>query len=239
MNHRRFVGWIALTVVIIAIPLVLADETDRALTPPEGLSEGWYARIDTSMGRIIVRLLPDQAPQSVAHFTAMAEGRLEWFDRVAGEVKKGPYYDGNKVHRAVAGHLFEAGAPQDADEGSPDLFVPLEGRGPVNFNAPDRLGLGKRFGLVSGVQFFVTASAQPRLTAYYPCIGIVVTGRDVVTRISQVKTHRDGRPIEAPVIERIRVFSVGDPAPLPEPQPYRSERRDVEFYRDNDQTNQP
>jgi len=231
MNRRQFVGWIALTVVIITIPLTLAEEIDDAFTPPEGLSEGWYARIETRMGRIIVRLLPEQAPQSVAHFAAMAEGRLEWFDRVAGESKKGPYYDGNKVHKAVAGHMFEAGGPQGTDQGSPELFVPLENKGPVTFNGPGRLGMGKQFGLISGVQFFVTAAALPQLVAYYPCIGIVVSGQDVVMRITQVKTHRNGQPIEPPVIERIRIFAVGGPAPLPEPVPYRPKRKEVEVYR--------
>lgn len=232
MNRRLFLRWMALTVVIIASPLVLAEEIDDAFTPPEGLSEGWYGRIETSMGRIIVRLLPDQAPQSVAHFAAMAEGRLEWFDRIAGESRKGPYYDGNKVHKAVAGHMFEAGGPRGTGQGSPELFVPLENRGSVTFNGPGRLGLAKQFGQISGVQFFVTAAALPRLVAYHPCIGIVVSGQDVVTRITEVKTHRNGQPIEPPVIERIRIFAVGDPAPLPEPVPYRPQRKEVEVYRD-------
>lgn len=239
MNQRQFVGSLVLTVVIIAMPAALAEATDSAFTPPEGLSEAWYARIDTSMGRIIVRLLPDQAPQSVAHFAALAEGRLEWFNRVTGEQEKGPYYDGNKVHRAVAGHMFEAGSAPDPDQGSPDLFVPPEGRGPVNFHGPGRVGMATENGQISGVRFFVTDAAQPRLTGLFPCVGVVVSGREVVTRISSVKTHRNGRPIEAPVIERIRVFSVGDPAPLPEPEPYRPQRKELTFTRDTGETVRP
>ena len=239
MNLRDWVGWIALTVVTIAMPAALAEATDDVFTPPEGLSEGWYARIETSMGRIVVRLLPEQAPQSVAHFAAMAEGRLAWFDRVAGEWKQRRYYDGNKVYRAVAGHLFEAGGPQDEDPGAPEVFVPLEGKGSVNFNGPGRLGLAKEFGQISGVRFFVTAAALPRLSPYHPCIGIVVSGQDVVTRISQVKTYRSGKPIEAPVIDRIRIFSVGDPKALPEPVPYRPARKEAEAYRDTGKTDQP
>ena len=40
------------------------------------LDEGWYARLETDRGMILIRLLPDQAPQSVAHFAALAEGKL-------------------------------------------------------------------------------------------------------------------------------------------------------------------
>ena len=61
-------------------------EPDAAagFVPAEGLAEGLYARIETSLGRIVARLLPEQAPQSVAHFAAMAEGQLEWFDMTTG-----------------------------------------------------------------------------------------------------------------------------------------------------------
>jgi hypothetical protein len=45
---------------------------------PGFVPQGWYARLDTDKGPIVAKLLPDQAPQSVAHFAALAQGRLEW-----------------------------------------------------------------------------------------------------------------------------------------------------------------
>jgi peptidyl-prolyl cis-trans isomerase A (cyclophilin A) len=226
MDRRQLAVWFVLTLVIVTPSFSQQETTDGEFTPPEGLSEGWYARIDTSAGRIIARLLPEQAPQSVAHFAAMAEGRLEWFDRNDGEFKKGPYYDGIKIHRAVAGRLFEAGDPSGTGYGAPDLFVAPEGAGPINFNAPHRLGMTKEGGVTSGVQFFVTASAQPRLSRFHPCFGIVVSGHDVVMSISQVKTYPNKRPLDPPVLERVRIFKVGDPPPLPEPQRYVHRRRE-------------
>jgi peptidyl-prolyl cis-trans isomerase A (cyclophilin A) len=220
MSHRHLVTPLTLALVVVAICPTHATETEGAFVPPDNLQEGWYARIETSMGRIVARLLPEQAPQSVAYFTAMAEGRLEWFDPSAGEVQKGPYYDGIKVHRASAGLSFEAGDPHGTGNDAPSLYIALEGTGPVNFSKPGRLGMTKAPTFISAVQFFVTASSQPRLTGTYPCFGIVVSGLNVVTNISQVKTYRSHRPIDPPVIERIRIFSVGDPPPLPEPQPY-------------------
>ena len=46
--------------------------------------------------------------------------------------------------------------------------------------------------------------------------------RDVY-RITEVKTHKNGRPIEPVTIEKIRIFSVGNPPPIPEPDAVRSE----------------
>ena len=97
MTRHRLITICALTLVILSTRFAFAEETVDAFTPPEGLRDGWYARIETSKGRIIAQLLPGQAPQAVAYFAAMAEGRLEWFDRNSGELKKGHYYDGIEV----------------------------------------------------------------------------------------------------------------------------------------------
>ncbi len=223
---------LGLTLVICALTLTAADESVGEFTPPEGLPGGWFARIDTSEGRIIARLLPGQAPQSVAHFAALADGRLEWFDKTTGQRKKYPYYDGVKVHRVAAGRLFEAGNPPEPGRVAPNLWVPKEGLGPVNFSRPGRLGMVNEGGRISGVRFLVTASGQAALNRISPCFGEVVSGLDVVTNISQKKAYRNGKPIDPPVIERIRIFSVGQVAPLPEPEPYTERRSQPSMWQD-------
>ena len=189
---------------------------------PENLPEGWYAWIETSMGRLAVQLLPDQAPQSVAHFAALAEARLEWTDPLTGEVRKNHFYDGTEVHKAVAGDRFEAGSPSGTGRGGPVMWVSHEeAQGPVNFSFPGRVGMTRASGRrVSAYQFFVTASAQPHYTGRHPCFGLVVKGMDVVIDITGVKTYSNGRPIEPVTIERVRIFKIGDPPPLAEPVPH-------------------
>lgn len=202
---------------------VVSDEApidDDAFVPDAAWVEGWYARIESADGRIVARLLPEQSPQAVAYFTGMASGTLEWFDRASGKMKKGPYYDGMRIHKALAGQRFEVGDPSGTGHETPDLFIPPEGMGPINFNAPGRLGMTADTGLFSAVQFFATASAQPWLTGQHPCFGLVVEGREVILQLAQVKTFSNGRPIEPVIIDRIRIFKVGDPAPLPVALPY-------------------
>ena len=195
---------------------------------PEHAPEGWYARIETSMGVIIAKLLPEQAPQAVAHFAQLARGELPWTDLLTGETRKGRFYDGSQVHRAVAGMRFEAGDPTGTGRGGPAIYIPEEGLGPVNFDTAGRLGMTRAPGhRISAYQFFVTASAQPFLTGRHPCFGVVVSGRDVVMAISGVKTYSNGRPIDPVTIESVRIFAVGDPAPLPKPEPYHPSQRQI------------
>ncbi len=203
--------------------------------PPEGeaylfasLPEGWYARIETSKGTILARLLPDQAPQSVAHFAALAEGRMGWIDPLTGERKAQPYYDGLLVHKVAFGKRFEVGDPTGTGRGAPLIYVPPEGAGPLTFDRAWRLGMTRSgLGRISGVLFFVTAVGEPYLTGRHPCFGEVVRGRDVVQAICEVRTNSAGQPLEQIRVEQIRIHSVGDPPPLPEPRPYEPPVREL------------
>jgi peptidyl-prolyl cis-trans isomerase A (cyclophilin A) len=188
---------------------------------PEGLPEGWYAILDTDAGTVVVRLLPEQAPQSVAHVAAFAQGRLAWNDPFTGESVRRPLYDGVTIHRVVAAERFEAGDPTGTGRGAPPVWVPREGEGRFNFSKGYRMGLTRASqGKVSGAVFFVTAGPAPWLDSRHPCIGEVVGGRDVVDRICSVKTREDGHPIEPLTLRRVTIRSVGAPPPIPEPVPY-------------------
>jgi len=229
MRHRILSALVLFPFLVVP---ALADSAGTSSPPeesPQRLPPGWYARIDTTMGRIVVRLLPEQAPQAVAQFVALAEGKVERHDPVTGDPISGPYYDGTEVYLAKAGIRFEAGDPTSTGGGGPPLWVDnKEGQGPVNFYTAGRIGLNPTPGRgASPYSFFITASAQPQLTGIYPCFGSVVEGRGVVERITEVTTHRDGRPMEPIHITRVRIFTEGEPPPLAEPVSYRMQPRQL------------
>ncbi len=208
----------------------LAVEEEEAFQPPAGLEEGWYASIETSMGRIVARLLPEQAPQSVAHFVGLAEATLPFTDPLTGETVTAHYYDGMPIHTVLAGRLFETGDAGALGRSMPLLYVPEERVTPINFGRGGRLGHTRMSGArISGVKFFVTASAQPWLNGESPCFGAVVEGQEIVFNISQVKAYSSRKPIGDIWIEKIRVFAIGDPPPIPDPQPYQPKRKKLEF----------
>jgi len=236
MGSSRWIRAWFLIVPILLGHVVAADEIVSAADLPFEARPEWpvghYARIETEMGRIVARLLPRQAPQSVAHFAGLAMGELAWTDP-SGEEQKFHYYDGIPIHNIRAGFMFEVGDWTGTGKGAPPLYVPEEGKGPINFSRAGVLGMARPSTRPSAVQFFVTYSSNPRLNRVFPCFGEVVEGLDVVLQISRQKTYNNGKPVDEIKIESIRIFKVGDPLPLPEPRqaaygPKKIERVDRE-----------
>lgn len=199
-----------------ALAAAAALGTAEPARPP-----GWYAVVETTLGSFTLRLLPEQAPQTVAHFAAFAEGRMEFVDPLTGNPKKVPYYDGVTVHKVTPAQRFEAGDITGTSRGMPLVYVPAE-VGPVNFSRPFRAGMtASGLQRISAVTFFVTMISEPYFTAGHNCFGEVVEGKDVVERICRVRTDANRVPLEPIVIRHVAIVKSGNPAPLPEPRPYR------------------
>jgi hypothetical protein len=77
--------------------------------------------------------------------------------------------------------------------------------------------------------FFITAASQPWLNGDNPCFGEVVEGQEVVFNISQAKSYPSRKPIDPITIEKVDVFTVGDPGALAEPEIYQPKRLEIEF----------
>jgi Peptidyl-prolyl cis-trans isomerase (rotamase) - cyclophilin family len=218
MTKLKFVAGLVIAAVVGSGTWVAA--ADAAPSLPEGLDEGWYAVFETNRGSFVARLFPEQAPQTVAHFAAAAEGRLPWRDPLTGEMRETPYYDGIVVHKIAKGERIEAGDPTGTGRGAPLIYVPRE-IGPVDFTFPYRLGMtGSGGGRVSALLFFVTRTNQSFLNGKYPCFGEIVAGREVVDAICRVLVDLEDRPTEEIRLLRVRVLNVGEPSPLPAPVPY-------------------
>jgi peptidyl-prolyl cis-trans isomerase A (cyclophilin A) len=201
--------------------LLVAAASLAAAPQKKERPQGWYAEFETSLGSFTVRLLPEQAPQTVAHFAAFAEGRMEWVDIATGDKKKQPFYDGLAIHRVAAGQRFEAGDPTGTSHGAPLVYVPKE-LGPEDFSRPFRVGMtASSMQRISGVLFFVSMVAEPYLSAAHNCFGEVVDGREVVEAICTAKTNSDRVPVPPIVIRHVAIVKAGQPPPLAEPVRYR------------------
>ena len=135
-------------------------------------------------GRILIELLPEKAPRTVANFIALAN--------------KG-FYDGTTFHRVVPGFMIQGGDlnsknrdPRDDGQGDPGFTIPDETndmkhvRGVLsmaNRGSPD----------TAGSQFFIVVADQPDLDGHYTAFGRVIEGMEVVDRIAAVETDKYGR----------------------------------------------
>lgn len=202
------------------VALAAVVSTTAAPQPPQR-PQGWYAVFDTSMGAFTVKLLPEQAPQTVAHFAAFAEGRMEWVDITTGAPQKRPFYDGLAIHRVTFNQRFEAGDPTGTSRGGPLVWVPKES-GPVDFARPFRVGMtGSSMQRISGVVFFVSMVSEPYLNAGHNCFGEIVEGRNVVEAICGVKTDKNRVPLEPVTIKKVSIVKSGNPPAIAEPVRYR------------------
>ena len=61
----------------------------------------------------------------------------------------------------------------------------------------------------AGSQFFIMTGTSPNLDGEYAAFGKIISGMDVVKKISEVKTDSNDKPKENVVIKSIRVDTKG------------------------------
>ena len=76
---------------------------------------GTYAIFETSQGNIVVRLLENEAPKTVANFIGLAEGTKEFTNEKTGQKEKKPFYDGLIFHRVIPQFMIQAAARRAAE----------------------------------------------------------------------------------------------------------------------------
>ena len=75
------------------------------------MAEEIYATFETSMGDIVVKLLPERAPKTVENFVGLAEGTKEFTNEKTGKKEKRPIYDGPIFHRVIPDFMIQGGCP--------------------------------------------------------------------------------------------------------------------------------
>ena len=94
------------------------------------------ARMETTVGTIVIELFEDKTPITVQNFVGLAEGSKTWTSP-EGEEKNEPFYDGLIFHRVIKDFMIQGGCPLGTGTGGPGYqfqdecylgeVVPLEG----------------------------------------------------------------------------------------------------------------
>ncbi len=148
------------------------------------MAEPIYATFKTSSGDIVVKLLPEKAPKTVANFVELAEGTKEWKDPRSGQSQKKPLYDGTVFHRVIPDFMIQGGDPLGTGTGGPGYRFEDE-IGPDNrFNRPGLLAMANAGPNTNGCQFFITEVPTPHLDRGHTIFGEVVQGTELVRKIA-------------------------------------------------------
>jgi peptidyl-prolyl cis-trans isomerase A (cyclophilin A) len=75
--------------------------------------------IQTSMGSMILELFPEEAPETVANFSGLAQGEKPFEDPETGALVSRPFYDGLIFHRVIDGFMIQGGSPTGIGNGTP------------------------------------------------------------------------------------------------------------------------
>jgi len=169
------------------------------------------AVLETSYGTIVMDLLPEAAPNHVAHFiTRIREGA----------------YDGTAFHQVIPNGIILGGDPLSKDPAQQAKY----GQGGLNVLRFEASTQKQTRGAVSAVlipgqrdsggsQFFICISDQPALDGQYTIFARVVEGIVIAQKISTSPTGANNVPAERIEITKATIRE----KPAPEPEPFADE----------------
>jgi len=145
------------------------------------MTNGLYAKFNTTKGVITVNLEFEKTPGTVGNFVALAEGNLENTARPQGK----PYYDGLKFHRVIADFMVQGGCPLGTGTGNPGYSFNDEFHPELKHDKPGILSMANSGPATNGSQFFITHVETPWLDNKHTVFGNVIEGQDIVDAIEQ------------------------------------------------------
>jgi peptidyl-prolyl cis-trans isomerase A (cyclophilin A) len=165
------------------------------------------ATLHTNHGDIVINLLGDHAPQTVANFVGLASGTKEYRDPGTGRKTTGRFYDGLTFHRVIDGFMIQGGDPEGTGRGGPGYTFADEIHPDLVFNKPYLLAMANAGPGTNGSQFFITVGPAPHLNRRHTIFGEVAdpASRAVVDKIAKVRTGRADRPVDEVVITSVDI----------------------------------
>jgi cyclophilin family peptidyl-prolyl cis-trans isomerase len=153
------------------------------------------ATLKTSKGDIVIKLLDQDAPNTVANFAKLA--------------KEG-FYDGTKFHRVIKDFMIQGGDPQTREDalmnrwgtGGPGYTFADEIHA-NNKNARGTVAMANAGPNTNGSQFFINTADNNFLDGKHTVFGTVVSGMETVESIEAADTNEMDRPLEPMAIQSV------------------------------------
>jgi cyclophilin family peptidyl-prolyl cis-trans isomerase/protein-disulfide isomerase len=160
--------------------------------PPDVINpfKSYVATIHTAKGDIVVQLFADKVPLTVNNFVFLSQQG---------------WYDGVTFHRVITNFAAETGDPSGTGYGGPGYFIPDEFVPELKYDGPGWVGMANAGPNTNGSQFFISLAALPDYDGKYPLFGKVISGLDVVQRLTPRDPNQDA---EAPPGDSIQTITI-------------------------------
>ena len=165
-----------------------------------GIISGEHVFVEIIMedeGRMVVELMPEYAPKTVANFVKLVNEE---------------FYDGLTFHRIIKGFMIQGGDPLGTGTGGSDTNI--VGEFAQNGFSANTL-LHKR-GVISmarssapnsaSSQFFIMHEDSPHLDGSYAAFGVLTEGFEVLDKIANVTVGSSDKPVSPVVMKTVRVM---------------------------------
>ena len=149
--------------------------------------------MQTTMGRVDLKLFSEVAPLAVDNFECLA--------------MRG-YYDSMVFHRVIRNFIIQSGDSTGTGADGRSCWgqpFPDEVDTTLKYDRPGRLGMANHGPNTNESQFFITVIPTPWLNNRHTIFGEVLAGMEVVYAISEVETKPPGRPTVAVLIDSLRI----------------------------------
>ena len=145
--------------------------------------------LETSLGKIVVRLRPDVAPMHVSSTIYLT--RLG-------------FYDGVVFHRIIPDFMAQGGDPTGTGSGGPGYEYEGEFDSTVKHDEGGMLSMANAGPGTDGSQFFLTFAPTSWLDGKHTIFGSVVGGKSTLKRMEE-KGSSSGRPSERISIDKATI----------------------------------
>jgi cyclophilin family peptidyl-prolyl cis-trans isomerase len=152
-------------------------------------AQTYYWSLDTNVGNVKVKLLPQSAPMHVSSTIYLTE---------LG------FYDGTSFHRVIPGFMAQGGDPLGRGTGGPGYQYAGEFDPKLKHDKGGMLSMANAGPGTDGSQFFLTFVKTPWLDGKHPLFGVVVEGMGTLQELER-RGSPSGETKEELLIRKARI----------------------------------